>query len=135
MKGIYSIRPEFSQYSYEKFSGRIASVRKTVRDFMTRAAKDKERFDTFKSLNPVSKISHKEYIQWQGSEAQELLRQDIQEKNHEKMSKIDHWGSRVEYFTEFPLDAFRDKLYQEIRTAKYSHTLKERGKKKKKSAS
>jgi hypothetical protein len=61
-----------------------------------RAAKDKERFDTFKSLNPVSEISHKGYVQWQGSEAQELLRHDIKVKKHEKMSKIDLRGSRVE---------------------------------------
>jgi hypothetical protein len=28
---------------------------------------------------------------------------------------------------DFPLDAFRDKLKQEIGTAKYLHTIKERG--------
>jgi hypothetical protein len=135
LKGIYSMRPEYSEYSYEKFSGRIASLRKTVRDFTKRADQDKKRFDVFKSLNPVSRISHKGYVQWQGSEAQELLRQDIQEKKHETMSKIDLWGSRAEYFTEFSLDVFRDKLYQEIRTAKYLHTLEVRGKKKKKKKS
>lgn len=132
LKGIYSMRPEYSEYDYDKFSGRLSSVRKTIRDFQKKASQDRKRFDRFKDRNPVSELSHKGYIQWQGSEAQELLRQDIREKKHENMSKMDLWGSQPEYFTEFPLDAFRDKLYQEIRTAKYLHTLEHKGKKKKK---
>jgi hypothetical protein len=36
-------------------------------------------------------------------------------------------GVAVEYYNESPLDAFRSKLYQELSTAKYLHTLKERG--------
>jgi hypothetical protein len=37
------------------------------------------------------------------------------------------WESRREYFEQFPLDAFRDKIKQEVRTAKYLHTCKTKG--------
>ena len=37
------------------------------------------------------------------------------------------WESRREYFEEFPLPVFRKKIQQEIRTAKYLHTLKTKG--------
>ena len=37
------------------------------------------------------------------------------------------WASQQEYTDEFPLDAFRGKLEQEIRTRKYIYTLEVRG--------
>ena len=37
------------------------------------------------------------------------------------------WETREEYFEEFPLDVFRSKIDQEIRTAKYLHTVKTKG--------
>jgi hypothetical protein len=43
------------------------------------------------------------------------------------MIRMDLYGSRPEYYENFPLDAFRDKVNQEIRTAKYLYTLKIRG--------
>jgi hypothetical protein len=67
-------------------------------------------------------------IQWQGSDAQELLQQDMEKGVHKKMGKKDLWGSRKEYYENFPLDIFRSKVYQETRTAKYVYTLNIKGK-------
>jgi len=47
---------------------------------------------------------------------------------HATMSPMDLYGERPEYHLNFPLEAFRNKIYQEIRTGKYLHTLKVRGK-------
>jgi hypothetical protein len=64
----------------------------------------------------------------QGSEAQELLKQDMEARLHETLGKEELFDLRSEYYLNFPLSVFRDKIYQEVRTAKYLHTIKERGK-------
>jgi hypothetical protein len=62
------------------------------------------------------------------SEAQELLGEDMEGGLHERLGKKELWGSRPEYYESFPLTAIRDKIYQEIRTAKYLHTCLVKGK-------
>jgi hypothetical protein len=46
------------------------------------------------------------------------LKEDLEAKEHETMRRFELYGSRPEYHENFPLDAFRDKVY----------TLKIRGK-------
>ena len=58
--------------------------------------------------------SHKGYIQWQGSESQRLLKNDIQNGLHETQTPLDLWMSRAEYHDIFPLKVFRDKICQEL---------------------
>ena len=129
LRTIYDSRPEFAQYQYSKFSNRLKSLRTTISECSARAALDQEAFDNFQQNHPVPSVfSHKGYIQWQGSEAQRLCREDIANKVHESMSRRELHGSRPEYFENFPLKVFRDKVNQEIRTAKYLHTLKVKGK-------
>jgi len=128
LRTIYDSRPEFAEYQYSKFSARLASLRKTIKDRNDRAALDQEAFDNFKQNHPVSVSSAHGYIQWQGSEAQRLCQEDLANKVHDTMSRMDFWASRREYYENFPLNAFRDKVSQEIRTAKYLHTLKVKGK-------
>ena len=125
---IYNLRPEFKEYLYTKFSSRLSSLRKTIADNNRRAELDQEAFDNYVEHTEVASFSSKGYIQWQGSDAQKLCQEDIESSFHKSMSRLDLYGSREEYYTNFPLDAFRDKVRQEIRTAKYLHTLKVKGK-------
>ena len=129
LKSIYDLRPEFQEYHYSKFSSRLSSLRKTIKERNYRADLDQEAFDNYKANNPVpAAFSHKGYIQWQGSEAQALCREDIEHGLHKSMSRMELYGSRSEYYENFPLKEFRDKVRQEIRTAKYLHTLAVKGK-------
>jgi hypothetical protein len=128
LSDIYLMHEEFAEYDYEKFSSRLSSLRKIIKDADNRAQADQEAFENFKNNHPVSLYSHKGYIQWQGSEAQELLLQDMEEKLHETLGKKELYGSRREYYEEFSLSVFRDKIYQEQRTAKYIHTCVVMGK-------
>jgi hypothetical protein len=128
LRTIYDSRPELKEYRYSKFSSRLASLRKTIKDRNDRAALDQAAFDNFKQNHPVSVFSAYGYIQWQGSEAQRLCQADLANKVHDTMSRMDFWASRREYYENFPLDAFRNKVWQEIRTAKYLHTLNVKGK-------
>ena len=41
---------------------------------------------------------------------------------------MEYWLTRSEFYDEFPLQVFRDKIRQEIRTSKYVYTMKVRGK-------
>lgn len=127
LKDIYNLRPEFAEYQYSKFSSRLSSLRKTIKECNDRAALDQEAFDNYKKNHQAALFSHKGYIQWQGSEAQALCRKDIKHKRHDAMSRMELYGSRPEYYENFPLDVFRAKLNQEIRTAKYLHTLNVKG--------
>jgi hypothetical protein len=128
LREIYVLRPEFGEYHYDKFSGRVSTLRKAIKAANSRAAQDQEAFDNFKARHPPSLLSHKGYIQWQGSDAQKQVLEDIEEGLNETMAKMELWEFRSVYFENFPLKEFRDKLNQEIRTAKYLHTLRVRGK-------
>jgi hypothetical protein len=66
-------------------------------------------------------------FRWHDSDAQELIRDDIQDGKLESMTPQELWESREEYRLEFPVHVFRQKVDQERRTAKYLHTVKVRG--------
>jgi hypothetical protein len=125
---IFQMHGEYKLYDREKFSSRLSKVRDMYDDCMHRKSMDEEAFNTFLHNHNPSLFSHQGYPEWQGSDAQSLLRDDIEANKHNGMSKIDLWESRAEYFEDFPLSVFRDKIKQEIRTAKYLHTCREKGK-------
>jgi hypothetical protein len=132
LQEIYMMDEEFLKYDYGKFKDRLSRLRTKIHQLNDRAKDDLEAFENYKSNHKPSLFSHKGYIQWQGSDAQELLLDDIAKNMHKTMKPEELWLSRNEYKNEFPLHAFRDKLRQEIKTAKYLYTLKERGLSKKK---
>jgi hypothetical protein len=111
-----------------KFSSRLGDLRKVYSECMFRAEVDQEAFENYRGKHAPSLFSKHGYPEWQGSESQRLLKIDIEAGKHLLMSKADLHESNLEYYGNFPLSVFRDKVYQEIRTAKYLHTCKERGK-------
>ena len=128
LREIYESREEFKQYHYSKFSRRLATLRATIDDKLARKEMDKEAFDNYVANHQVSLYSHKGYIQWQGSEAQELALKHIANNVHNTTKWSDWHSEHIEFYRDFPLDAFKDKIRQELRTAKYLHTLEVRGK-------
>jgi hypothetical protein len=94
---INLIHPEFAEYDYEKFLSRLSSLRKIIKDADNGAWADQEAFGNFKNNHRVSLVSHKGYIQWQCSEAQELLLQDMEQKLNETLGKMELYGTRREY--------------------------------------
>lgn len=134
LKDIYNMHPEeYHKYDYKKFSGRLSSLRKTVREKNLRAKDDQAAFDLFVTNHNVSMFSSKGYTQWQGSDAQKKAKKDIDDGKLEK-GHPNYVGYRAlfsekrEYHEHFPFPAFRDKMRQEIKTGKYLHTLKVKGK-------
>jgi hypothetical protein len=128
LEDIFQMHPEYKLYDRTKFSGRLSELRRVYDELMFRAEIDQEAFDQYGRNHQPSLFSHKGYPEWQGSEAQILLKGDIEEGKHTRMSKSDLHESNSEYYENYPLGAFRDKLDQELRTAKYLHTCREKGK-------
>jgi hypothetical protein len=90
-------------------------LRAKIKELDFRADEDLEAFRTYKRNHKPSLFSHKGYVQWQGSTAQELLWDDLDAYQKDSNQKPkDLWMSRKEYCDEFPLDAFRDKIKQEF---------------------
>ena len=128
LKDIYNSRPEFKKYHYSKFSSRLSSLRNTIKSKDSRKELDQEAFDNYVANHPISYFSHKGYIQWQGSDAQELALEHIKENRHNEGKWKDWHEEYPEFYQNFELAVFKDKIRQEIRTAKYLHTLEVRGK-------
>jgi hypothetical protein len=127
LEDIYMLDIEFSYYDFDKFHDRLKRLRAKIVELDNRADDDLEAFKNYKKSHEPSLFSHKGYVQWQGSTAQEFLWEDLPAYLKDPNSKPkDLWLSRTEYRDEFPLDAFRDKIKQEIRTDKYIRTRQAR---------
>lgn len=127
---IFFMHEEYGEYDPDKFASRLKALRNALRLSTTRADDDLEAFETYKQRHKdkISIFSCHGYIEFQGSEAQRLLQKDIAAGLHESIGKKELYALRPEYYNEFPLNVFRDRIYQEIRTAKYLHTCKVKGK-------
>ena len=122
------MRPEYALFDHKKFEKRLETLRNRAGESTSRSQDDESRFEAFVARHEVSLFSHKGYEQWQGSNAQQLLLLDLENKKHVTMRKRDLYGSRCEYYDHYPLKAFRDFLNQEVQTAKWKHTLEVKGK-------
>lgn len=111
------------------FKRRLLALRKQVSDGKDRASADLRRFEQAKKNHPPPTRNHRDEPQWNGSEAQRLLKMDMDNKKHFDLKPEYLWESRPEY-GEFYLSTFRDHLWQEHKTRKYLYTLKFRAKKK-----
>ena len=118
LKVIYMMREEYRLYHYSMFSGRLSSLRATVKSAENRALADLQAYKVFKANHPPSAYASRGYEQWQGSSAQEQLLEDLEKKLHITMGKKSLWGYRPVYYENYELDIFRDKMNQEIRTGK-----------------
>jgi hypothetical protein len=124
LKDMYLMHAEHADYHCSKFSARVSSIWTTIKDRNIRKEEDEELFAECIKNHPGSAFSHKGFIQWQGSEAQELAKEDIAENLHLTMGKKALHAFWRECYENFPFKDFQDKICQEARTAKWRHTLK-----------
>ena len=57
-----------------------------------------------------------------------MIKEDLKAKLHETLGKKVVYTLRRQYYENVSYKAFRKKIYQEVRTAKYLHTCKVLGK-------
>ncbi len=72
-------------------------------------------------LHPVPTHNHRGEPRWEGSEAQRLLRQDIDLGNHLDLMPRDLFMSEPDYYDNYPLEVFRKHIEQEVKLRKFLH--------------
>jgi hypothetical protein len=111
---IYKFDIEFLLYDPEKFPGRLASLRSTLKEHQKCAGDDLLAFENYKKNHKPLIFTHQGNLQWQATDSQELRWDDIQAGKLERMLIAQLYESRNEYKSEYPPKAFRKKVEQEI---------------------
>lgn len=142
---IFEQRAEYAEYGFRLFPNRVRSLREQLTKITGRAKDDTAAYEKYKANHAASAKTCRGYLEWEGSEAQRLLGLDLdagkykgypQHNNDDSdgggnaapgMTPKELWLTQSSY-REFPLKVFRDHIAQEIKTRKFYHTLKVRGK-------
>ena len=113
-KQLWLSRPEYQQDKLSLFRSRYYSLRKTIEaatDRMDRDeqafAKDKEKLGIGTALLP--------YPKFKGSHAETLLKKDLDEDLHNAMTPQEMHKLHSGAYAPWPLEVFRNHIYQELR--------------------
>jgi hypothetical protein len=119
-KDAYLKRPEFAEFGgYVNFPSRLRSARQQIDCMNNRAATDSAGLAHDRRIYPKAAKNHRGEPRWEGSEAERLLRQDMDEGNHKKMKPELLYNTRKEYYENYPLKVFREHIHQEDRRRKF----------------
>lgn len=110
---VYIQRHEFSEFPYENFQANLRSLRKSVQE-----KKNSSSFDSAALLHD-RQIYPKKQERWEGSLAEMLLKQDINDNKHLLMKPMQLYNSRPEYHSKLQLTVFRKHIEQEVRRRKF----------------
>jgi hypothetical protein len=111
-KRVFVMRKEYQAYKYENFATNLRSLRKQVAEKQGLADDDEAAFAHDEMLG--LRVNSKPYPRWQGSVAEQLLKQDIDNGRHVHMKPRELKESRIEYGP-YPGTVFRDHIHQELR--------------------
>ena len=100
------------------FTNRLRLVRNDYTKKHKRAEEDLKAYKNFRKVHPENTHNHKGEPRWEGSRAQELLRDDMDAgRPKENENPSDLWADRAEYQM-FNLDTFQNHIHQEKRLRK-----------------
>ena len=112
-KDVYQMRSNvYKRYKFNNFKANLESLRKQVTRDKNRADEDLTAFLHDMEIRPATVEAG--YPRWQDSEADQLLKTDIEAGIGTSLKPEQLWKSRTEYQS-FPLHVFRKHIYQEIR--------------------
>lgn len=107
----------------DTFKRRLAALRKLIKRDKNRSAHDKLEVAKAIKNHPPPSHNHRGEPQWNGSEAQQLLKDAIEEGKH-LLEKPEQLRLAKPQFQAFGKDTFRWKIQQELKTKKCLHALK-----------
>jgi hypothetical protein len=120
----------FADVGFQQFKLRLKDHRNQVKKLHDASQWEEAAFEHDRLLvEPQGTHNHRGEPIFDRSPAQELLRQDVKDRQHDKMSPMDLWYSRPEYLI-FALGIFRHRIYQEVRLQKYWNHLEDKRKEK-----
>lgn len=126
---VYLQRPEFANFGYERFRDRLRDLRAQIRASKHHASSDSAALAHDRRIYPKKTNNHRGEPRWEGSEAERLLKLDIDEGKNMSLIPIDLYNSQNEY-KKYPLKVFRKHIDQEERRRKYVAHCRARAKKK-----
>ncbi|CAB9523972.1 unknown protein [Seminavis robusta] len=107
----------------EEFTRHLRDLRMQVVGCSDRARDDEDAYKNFRMNHPTQKVDGRGRPRWQGSEAEALLKQDMDDGIHKQFDKPSlFYQSRPEY-QKFQLDVFRGHIDQEKRLRNYYNYL------------
>ena len=109
--------PEFQIWGYKNFSSRLRSLQKTVKSKQKMHERDEAAFKADRLTYPEPQFDRRMHNGclipfWNTSKAKETLMKDMDNDYHLSMAPKELWESEDSY-QQFPLDIFRDHIYQE----------------------
>jgi len=115
---IYNSRPEFLLYKWENFQTNLSNLREKIIQDKDMADADQAAFNQYRQAHPRPTTNHRGEPFWDRSEAQRLLRMDMDEGKHRQMKPSQLRQTRP-VFEEHGVIAFGKKICQEKRRRKY----------------
>jgi hypothetical protein len=116
---VYVQRPEFTEFAYERFRNNLLYLRKDITAKMALASSDSAALANDRSIHPKRAANHRGEPRWEGSEAERLLRLDMDEGKHQRMKPRELYQTRQQYYGNYPLTVFRGHIGQEEKRRKY----------------
>jgi hypothetical protein len=115
---VYLSRVEFTDFPFESFRSNLRTLRKKIAEKRLLALEENEALDHDRHLFPKSVYNQLGQPRWEGSDAERLLKLDIDQGYHLIQTPRELWGSRAEYQV-FTSKVFRKHIYQEVRSRKF----------------
>jgi hypothetical protein len=116
----YTQRPEFSDFEFESFARRLHALRKQCAAKTNRSVADTAALahDRVIAERQIAAGGIIRLLQWDGSEAERLLKLDIANDLHINLTPKNFHRSRPEYQV-FSLKVFRGYIHQELKRRKF----------------
>jgi len=119
---VYASNEIFWQYKFANFKTNLTNLRLALARDIGRANSDAEYLAADLLNHPpiavaAQVLAGQGYPIWAGSEAEHCLKEDVDQGRHLMAAPKELYESRDEY-QEWPLDVFRDHIYQELRRRK-----------------
>jgi hypothetical protein len=115
---VYNSRPVYQEHGYEQFRDRLNALRKQIREKRDNSLQDAAALEHDRAIHPKASHDHRGILRWEGSEAEQQLRQDVIDQKDRSLKPKELWASNDKY-KQFPLPVFRGHIYQERRLQKF----------------
>ena len=116
---VYGMRVEYKEFEFTKFKTNLNNLLKFADKCRDRADDDKA------AVEHDALLQTYDHNKWHGSDAEKLLEEDIKARTFDEGFPKDFWLSRPEY-QQFPLEKFREHLYQGKRPKTSGYWMKKK---------
>ena len=121
---VYDSNPEFSVFPYESFPRRLSQLRSEARTKSNEGKSDHDALIQDRAHFPCPTHNANGVLRWEASEAEEMLKLDVSNHLHERMTPKELYHSRAVYQL-YNLKSFEGIFTRKSNAANSSGTLKE----------